>query len=249
MQNQKIENMFNLALQATPQELEKSLELEEGFNEKERTWEVVIKYSGDAEELNHILRSRFSSYYSQIQVVNLKNEYVIMVLPESIVEQVANQPEIEFMEKPKSLFFAVDQGKSASCINPLQTGNTQDTSLTGKGVIVAVIDSGIDFAHPDFRNADGTTRILSLWDQTIPSGSVRDVTAVEEQENGEETEETQDLNYLKAPEGYYLGTEFGRNIINAALEQPMEPLRYTICPSRDISGHGTHVNDWKNKSR
>lgn len=142
MQNQKIENMFNLALQATPQELEKSLELEEGFNEKERTWEVVIKYSGDAEELNHILRSRFSSYYSQIQVVNLKNEYVIMVLPESIVEQVANQPEIEFMEKPKSLFFAVDQGKSASCINPLQTGNTQDTSLTGKGVIVAVIDSG-----------------------------------------------------------------------------------------------------------
>ncbi len=39
--------------------------------------------------------------------------------------------------------------------------------MNGQGIIIAVIDSGIDYAHPDFRNADGTTRILLLWDQTI----------------------------------------------------------------------------------
>ncbi len=36
--------------------------------------------------------------------------------------------------------------------------------LTGKGVIVAVLDRGIDYTHPDFRNADGTTRIKMMWD-------------------------------------------------------------------------------------
>ncbi len=36
--------------------------------------------------------------------------------------------------------------------------------LTGKGVIVAILDRGIDYTHPDFRNADGTTRIKMMWD-------------------------------------------------------------------------------------
>jgi minor extracellular serine protease Vpr len=38
--------------------------------------------------------------------------------------------------------------------------------LTGKGVIVAVLDRGIDYTHPDFRNADGTTRIKMMWDMS-----------------------------------------------------------------------------------
>jgi subtilisin family serine protease len=38
--------------------------------------------------------------------------------------------------------------------------------LTGKGVIVAILDRGIDYTHPDFRNADGTTRIKMMWDMS-----------------------------------------------------------------------------------
>ena len=67
-------------------------------------------------------------------------------------------------KKPKLLNFAVNQGRTASCMNPMQAG---PDGLTGRGVIVAVIDSGIDFFHEDFRNPDGTTRLLELWDQQL----------------------------------------------------------------------------------
>ena len=85
-------------------------------------------------------------------------------------------------------------------------------NLSGTGVIVAVIDSGIDYTHPDFRNADGTTRILNLWDQTIPADSVADPFPAE---NGE-------TSFLGAPSGYFLGTEFTRAVIDRALEQTTE---------------------------
>lgn len=43
------------------------------------------------------------------------------------------------------------------------------TELTGKGVIVGVVDTGIDWRHEDFINADGTSRVLYLWDMTDDS--------------------------------------------------------------------------------
>ena len=233
MQNEKMENQLNLALDATEQEREKSLDLDVGYDTEENTWEVIVKYTGSGEALQELLSLRFPEAYPRIQVTNLSNEYAILVLPEELVERVAALNEIEYMEKPKRLFFAVNNGKRASCILELQTGGAEGerSNLTGRGVLVAVIDSGIDYAHPDFRNPDGTTRILSLWDQTIRSGSVADPFSGAEGETG----------FLGAPEGFSLGTVFSEAAINLALEQPTEREREQICPSRDNSGHGTHV--------
>ena len=184
-----------------------------------------------------LFAEKFPEEYDRIRITNLRNEYAILLLPEHIVELVAALTEIEYMEKPKLLFFAVNNGRRVSCINQLQTvGTEQGTlssgrNLSGTGVIVAVIDSGIDYTHPDFRNADGTTRILNLWDQTIPADSVADPFPAE---NGE-------TSFLGAPSGYFLGTEFTRAVIDRALEQTTERERFALCPSRDISGHGTHV--------
>jgi minor extracellular serine protease Vpr len=92
------------------------------------------------------------------------NEYSILTVPESLIDQLSALPQIEYVEKPKRLFFAINQAKSASCVNLVQQGSNP---LTGRGVLVAIIDSGIDYYHADFRNDDGTTRIVALWDQTL----------------------------------------------------------------------------------
>ena len=78
-----------------------------------------------------------------------------------MVELVASIPEIEYMEKPKRLFCG-GKRKRSSCINPLQTGQgTSPTgNLTGKEVLVAVIDSGIDYAHPDFATVTERQELL-----------------------------------------------------------------------------------------
>ena len=237
MSNEKMENLLNLALNATEQEREKSLDLDTGYDREERTWEVIVKFGGTEAALKKLLAEKFPVEYDRIRITNLRNEYAILLLPEHIVELVAALTEIEYMEKPKLLFFAVNNGRRVSCIDQVQTVGTvqgvvsSGRNLSGAGVIVAVIDSGIDYSHPDFRNADGTTRILNLWDQTIPSGSVADPLSVEKGNQA----------FLEAPAGYFTGTEFSQAVINRALEQTTERERYEICPSRDISGHGTHV--------
>ena len=145
--SQKAENLLNLALDATSEEREKSLELEVGYQPLDQEWDLIIKYSGNLEAVREIASS----------VTELSNEYAILTVPESRIEQLAQIPEIEYIEKPKRLFFEAANGKRVSCILPVQTAPLK---LFGKGILTAVIDSGIDYSHPDFRNTDGTTRFV-----------------------------------------------------------------------------------------
>lgn len=85
-------------------------------------------------------------------------------------------------------------------------------ALFGRGILVAVIDTGIDYRHQSFLYNDGTTRIISLWDQTIQEGP--------------------------PPEGFTYGTEYTREHINVALRSE-DPL--SIVPSVDNNGHGTAI--------
>ena len=161
MEDQKIENLLNLALSATPKEREKSYILNVGYSEETKAWDLIVKYTGSLQK-----------YASDIvQIVELYNEYAIITVPENLVEAVSDWPEVEYIEKPKRLYFQVAQGKRASCISLVQV---PPLSLTGRGVLVAVIDSGIDYKHQEFLNPDGSSRILYLWDQmavgTPPTG-------------------------------------------------------------------------------
>lgn len=154
MQNQKLENLLNLSLDTGEEERMRSPSLREGFNREEKTWQLIVKYSGDLSSLADLA----------IRVDEMINQYAVLTVPESLIDPISQLPQIEYIEKPKRLFFAINQAKAASCISPVQAGTR---SLTGKGVLVAVIDSGIDYYLDDFRKEDGTTRIKRLWDQNL----------------------------------------------------------------------------------
>lgn len=201
MADQKIENLLNLALSANEEEREKSLELDVGYYPVARTWEVIIKYSGTLGQVREIAES----------VVELSNEFAIVTVREDRLEALAGIEAVEYIEKPKRLFFQVENGRRVSCMTSVQI---RPPKLYGTGVLVAIIDSGIDYANLDFRNADGTTRIYALWDQTIPGNP---------------------------PEGYVQGTEYTQEKINEALQQENRTERMKIVPSEDRSGHGTAV--------
>lgn len=89
--------------------------------------------------------------------------------------------------------------------------NVPTLNLLGQGVLIGLVDTGIEYTHEAFKNADGTSRILSIWDQTIQTESSR-------------------------PAGFYYGTEYSQQQINEALRSP-NPL--SVVPSTDTNGHGT----------
>lgn len=228
--NQKIETLFRAALNATPEEREKSADLSIGFDIVEDTWEVIVKHTGNLLSLQE--------KYPQVQFIELLNNYGILRLPESLIDTIVSEDIITYMEKPKQLFYELADGKRASCIT---TAQARIPSLTGRDTIVCVIDSGIDYTHPDFRNPDGTTRILALWDQTIPPNSVANTLAPDNTFHSQNNISASQESTLGAPEGYFLGTLFTREIINEALNAADPQTRFSICPSQDASGHGTHV--------
>lgn len=202
MNSGKRGNQLNLALDVEEQTRSQTLDLNVGYIEEEKSWELLVKYSGSLEPLREELN---------LEVVELLNEYAIIITPESLVDQITQYPQIEFVEKPKQLVFAVSDGRAVSCINPVQRA---PFSLFGEGVLVGIVDSGIDYAHPDFRNEDGTTRIEAIWDQTIQGNP---------------------------PANFTRGTLYTREKINEALLQTDRFKRLEIVKTTDVSGHGTGV--------
>ncbi len=212
LNGQKVEDVLNLAMDASEYELEKSPSLDVGYNEAERTWEVIVRYSGELETGDR-----------NWQVVYLSGGYAIITLPQDDIDYLASLPQVEYIEKPKRLFFAVDTGRAASCILPLQT---EETALFGEGILVAVIDSGVDYFHPDFRHEDGSTRIAALWDQTAGLMDAK-------QKSGGDRP--------GPPEGFVRGIEYSSEEINEALNAEGREEAYAIVPERDVTGHGTQV--------
>ncbi|MDD3795139.1 MAG: S8 family peptidase [Lachnospiraceae bacterium] len=92
----------------------------------------------------------------------------------------------------------------------LQVQTQPFLNLKGKGTLIGFIDTGITYTHPAFRNPDGTTRILGIWDQTIQSGT--------------------------PPLGFLYGSEYSKEQIDQAL---LSVDSTDIVPSVDENGHGT----------
>jgi len=106
--------------------------------------------------------------------------------------------------------YGLNSERSLEASNIIRLRRIPAFDLRGRGVIIGILDTGIDYTNPVFLNTDGTTRIISIWDQTIESDNF--------------------------PLPFFYGTQYLAEDINRALSsgQPLE-----IVPSVDEIGHGT----------
>ena len=204
--SQKLANDLNLALDMGYERVAADSGLYTGYDSGSNTWELIVKYTGDIQSV--------AKRYGASAVV-LLGGYAIVTLPQEHINEFADCAEVVYIEKPHRLFFSDRQALERSCV---YYAWSEPYSLSGEGVLAAVIDSGIDWKNTDFRNSDGSTRILKLWDQTVAPES----------------------SGYAPPEGYVVGTEYNRDVINLALSGDEAALR-SMNLSRDYSGHGTFV--------
>ena len=231
--DQKLENILNLALETPEKEREQTESLNVGYSAESRSWELIVKYHGSLDGLRE----------QNIVVEELIAGYAILTVPETLVDTVSKTPEIEYVEKPKRFYYQQTDPDGASCFPPV---TRRTPFLNGRGVLLAVLDSGITWDLEVFRKPDGSTRIRYLWDQTVPW----DQTIPGAQEIPREREASQDQEMTKetggtgtdgkAPEGFSLGTEYTEEEIDEALHRSVLE-RYRLIPSRDLTGHGTAV--------
>lgn len=154
--------------------------------------EIIVKYSGDILEI---------SQNEDVIVEVLNSTFAIITLPFGKIRDVLSYNQINFVEIPKKLTIVQEPYSFLSSYYQQNYICPIDKSygLTGNGVIVAILDTGITYQHQDFRNSDGTTRILSIWDQTVQGN---------------------------APTGFFQGNIFTEDDINNALANntPLETI-------------------------
>lgn len=159
--------------------------------------DFIIEYGGDAVSV----ADRYDA--KCLQVIN--SRYVVIHIPVSRMNEVTR---FAYNAVPKLYGLMDTTSMDASGITRLH--RQPYLSLKGSGILIGIVDTGIDYTHPVFLQADGTTRIVRLWDQNIQDGTM--------------------------PEGIFYGTEYTQEMINEALASDNP---YDIVPSKDELGHGT----------
>lgn len=202
--NKKIDTTLDLILKLPEERKQRSGYLKTGFNTLTNRWEVIVRYSGKnittiADELG-----------ARVEV--LSEKFAIFTIDEEKIYLLAQYNEIEYIEKPRRLISSIGSIKKYN-LDTLQ--NYSVKGLYGEGVIIGIIDSGIDYNHLDFINEDGKTRITNIWDQSVFEG--------------------------KPPKGFKNGTEWTSKDINKALKDIKEDKNLSVVHHVDVLGHGTCV--------
>lgn len=190
MDSQKLDSELQLALSLPEAVREETLDLDIGYAAVDEKWTLIIRYIGDIQ----------SGIRPEVEITILLGGYAIVRIAEEQIEEFASLPQVIYIEKPRQLQFAVRQGKISSCFLAVQSAPYE---LYGQGVLVGIVDSGIDFFHPDFRKADGSTRLVAVWDQTAVGSP---------------------------PDGYRTGRLYTEAEINELLQENKTGFRQTLDP-------------------
>ncbi len=160
--------------------------------------DYIIEYN-----LNQQIFDRFPN--ASIHIMN--DKYAVAYLPKTQLS-VRSVQQYGYSVIPNCYGLVSSKSLEATGIEKLR--RIPVFNLRGEGVLIGIIDTGIDYTNQVFRKADGGSKIAALWDQTIESG-----------------------NY---PTPALYGTQYFTEDINRALNSP-NPLE--VVPSVDTNGHGT----------
>ena len=121
--------------------------------------------------------SRFPEERGAACYIGIEDYYNIVYLNRQALPD-PNDYYFDHRAMPKLYGLMQDSEAGAASFDPsslIISGITQvqrpPLSLTGQGCIIVLIDTGIDYTSPAFRNPDGSSRILAIWDQTIQTGT------------------------------------------------------------------------------
>jgi subtilisin family serine protease len=196
--------------------------LEEGTDTSEQTT-VFVAFQGDVAPLE-ALGFNVTSRTGNIAVGHIALDQIPALAALESVSQI---------DKPSPPKLALDDSIPDIRADQVWTRNGTDfTGFTGNGVVVAVVDTGIEYTHNAFRHANGTTRISAIWDQTLsPQPGESSPGAIVDPVIG------------TAALGY--GVEFKDQDPNPAVKTLTQALLnanpFSVVRHRDTDGHGTHV--------
>jgi subtilisin family serine protease len=178
-----------------------------GFKAMKQVSSITTMIEGTSEDPATIVTARIRGDENQIE--RLRNQGCVASLK-------ATRRISPFLEQTRLEVLASDDSFAAD-----------DEAKGGSGVIIGIVDFGLDFMHRNFRNSDGSTRILALWDQKTSPGDR--------------------YTSHSSPEPFGYGRLFKEDDINEALKQadPYKALGYEVSKNNlfDTSAHGTHVAD------
>jgi len=176
--------------------------------------DLMIEYNGDINLFNNlanttvnIIDNQFATVHAPLANITPSSIYKFGFISVPNCYQLMSSPGFELSGFQSSDFEL--SGFQIPGIN--RNSNVSNYGVSGQGVLVGFVDTGIDYKNDVFKYLNNTSKILSIWDQTIDS----------------------ETNY---PKDLYYGTEFGQDQINQALNSE-NPL--SVVPSMDDNGHGT----------
>lgn len=224
--NQKLNPELALSLSLDDTKRMESPWLRSGFFPDINTWKLILFYNGSLEEIQKEIPFSF---------IPLLGNFAILFIQEKYLPAFLAYPQVLYVELSRPIYENALTGIASSCLpdyNIITGRNVNETTLTGKGTVIAILDSGVDYIHPDFRNADGSTRILAYWDQSLPF--IHNHFSINNPYNLGIIFSEEDLNQLLTGANNF---SFFDSSIPTALGSASESL----SPSEDSSGHGTHI--------